>query len=100
MTARISNSPTPNTVAEAFGQLVTERAQVVAGKDGRITAREASQDAFVQAAYQEAGVQRPSARRLGKAGADAMRAAAQAVTGGDGRVSARDAAKMPAPMGE
>jgi hypothetical protein len=100
MANRISNSPTPAKVAEAFGQLVSERAEALAGKDGRVSAKEAAQDAFVQAAHAEAGAQRPSPARLGRAGAEAMRAAAEAAAGGDGRVSAQDAAKMPAPLAQ
>ncbi|MCB9652751.1 MAG: hypothetical protein H6729_01285 [Deltaproteobacteria bacterium] len=91
-------SPTPGNVGSAYGTLVTTRAEALAGRDQRVSTREASRDAYVSDAYERTGSERPTPRRLGQTAGRAMEAEALRASGGDGRVSRRDAATMSAPF--
>lgn len=72
------------------------RAQVLAGKDGRLTANEAARDPFVADAYARAGKQKPVIGAVASAARQAMLSAASTASNGDGRVSKADAKTMPA----
>src|SRR5688572_21239731 len=89
-------SPTPVHVADAYRELVKERASSAAGRDGRVSLKEASTDPLLSDAYERAGRQRARASTLASAGREGMLAAAKQASGGDGRVSKADAQKMPA----
>ncbi|MBK8012859.1 MAG: hypothetical protein IPK13_16055 [Deltaproteobacteria bacterium] len=91
-------SPTPSHVGAAYGTLVAARADELAGRDERVSAREAGGDVYVADTHARTGSRRPSVRRLGREAGRAMEAEAARASGGDGRVSARDAATMGAPF--
>jgi hypothetical protein len=93
-------SPTPANVADAYAARVADEATTLAGRDGRISANEASKSAEVKDAHHRTGRSRPVVRTVVEAARVAMLAEAGRVTGGDGRVSLADARKMPSPFVE
>jgi hypothetical protein len=93
-------SPTPANVADAHAARVADEASRLAGRDGRISAREASKSAVVQDAHRRTGRSRPVVRTVVEAARAAMLEEATRVTGGDGRVSLADARSMPSPFVE
>lgn len=93
-------SPTPANVADAYAARVADEATRLAGRDGRISANEASKRAEVADAHHRTGRSRPVVRTVVEAARAAMLAEAGRVTGGDGRVSLADARRLPSPFAE
>jgi hypothetical protein len=91
-------SPTPKNVADAYAVRVADRAETLAGRDGRITAHEAAKDPEVEDAHRRAGRSRPVVRTVVEAARAAMLAEAARVAGADGRVSLADAGGMVPPF--
>lgn len=92
--SRLPTSPTPRRVADAYAERIAEQATALAGKDGRLSANEASRSPEVADAYARAGKQRPVVQTVVTEARAAMLAEAERVSGGDGRVSKKDAAQM------
>lgn len=93
-------SPTPKNVADAYAARVADLAEALAGRDGRVTANEASEHPEVADAHARTHRSRPVVRTVVEAARAAMLVEAGRVTGGDGRVSLADARRMPSPFAE
>jgi len=100
MSKSLPPSPTPKNVADAYAVRVTEQAELLVGRDGRITTHEASKLPEVLDAHRRTGRSRPVVRTVAEAARAAMLAEAKRVEGGDGRVSLADSARMNAPFDE
>jgi hypothetical protein len=100
MSQSLPPSPTPRNVADAYAAHVAELADPLAGRDGRITAHEASKHPEVLDAHRRTGRSRPVVRTVVEAARAAMLVEARRVTGGDGRVSLADSTRMHPPFDE
>jgi hypothetical protein len=100
MSMSLPPSPTPKNVADAYANRVAEQAEVLAGRDGRISVREAAKSPEVADAHRRAGRSRPVVRTVVEAARAAMLQEAARVAGTDGRVSLVDAGGMAPPFAQ